>query len=206
MQHYDGINPPWITMWSQPQKTVRLLVQTNPRYGLFLLATMYTLQNIFYFANWWSLGSRFSFNTLVFGGACLSPLIAWIWLYVASWFLYVTGKPLKGLASQEHIRTAVAWSRIPNSLGLVMWFLLLMVYPNTVFVQDAGGGPSSVFINLISVIIGTWSFVLLVQSLREVQRISVGRALLNILFAWFSYFVFLFLLFNLFRYIYLMSF
>lgn len=204
MLHVEGANP-WLSMWSQPQKTIRLLLQTDPKYGLFSLATIYTLQNIFFFANWWSLGTSFSFDLIVFGGVALSPLIGWIWLYVAAWFLYLTGKPLRGVSSQAHLRTAVAWSRIPNSLGLGMWFLLLMVYPHTVFVQDVGG-PSSVFINGISLILGIWSFVLLVQSLREVQRYSLGKAFLNIFLAWLSYLIFLFLLFNLLRYIYLILF
>jgi hypothetical protein len=73
---------------------------------------------------------------------------------------------------------------------------------NEVFVNGVSG-PSSLFINFIVFILGIWSWVLLIQSVREVQGFSLLRTLLNFVFAWLISTVISFFIFFVFRYLYI---
>lgn len=193
---------PWLSMWGSPRNTVRALITHKPKYGTLFLASIYTLQNIFYFSNYWSVGFSVPFYAVLIGAVLLCPFIGWLWLYVKGWVLYFTGRWLEGKAPQLHIRTALAWSRLPSSINLLMWLVLLIAQPHTVFIQDVEG-PALLFIQFIVLILALWTFFLLVQSIREVQGFSIGRALINVLLAWLIFSFLTFLFFTLLRFLYI---
>lgn len=185
---------PWLSMWSQPKSTVRALVHSNAGYGVFYLASIFALQSFFFYANWWSLGLNTHFYTILLAGLILSPLIGFIWIYYLGYIFYFTGKWLGGSAPVSHLRTAIAWSKIPSSISLLMWIFLVLSSPTLVFIQDAGG-PSSIFINFITLILSIWSLVLLIQGISELQEFSTLRSISNVLLSSFISTMILFLLF-----------
>lgn len=191
-----GMNP-WLSMWGQPRVTIRSILYSNPKYGIFYLASLYVLDNCFFYSNWWSLGASFPFYSIFLVSLILSPLVGLGWLYFSSWIFYFTGRWLKGEAPPVHLRAAIAWSKIPLSASVFMWLLLLAVHPEATFIQD-GGGSSSLFINFITIILNIWSFILLVQSIREVQNFTLLRSIANIFLAGLITFVIGFLSFALF--------
>jgi hypothetical protein len=195
-----GLNP-WISMWNQPRSTIRAIVHSKPSYGVCYLATVYALQSFFFYANWWSLGLNARYHLFMTLGVILSPFFGVIWLYFVGIIFYLSGRLLKGTAPSSHLRAAVAWSTLPYSITLLMWLFLIFVGPESVFIQDAGV-PSSIFVNCIAMIVGIWSIVLLIQSIREIQQFSVGRTIINVLLSWvlLSVFYLAFLIFI--RYIY----
>ncbi len=196
-----GVNP-WATMWTSPRSTVRAVVNVSPKYGVFCLAWIYALQNYLYFASYWSFGLSFSFFTILLIGVFGSPLIGLAWIYFTGWVYYVTGKWLGGAATQAHLRTAIAWSKIPASISLLMWLILMIAGAETIFINGVSG-PSTLFLNFILFILGVWSLVLLIQSVREVQGFSLGKTLLNLIFAWIVSWVFVFFIFITLRFMYI---
>lgn len=173
---------PWFLMWKKPRTTIRSIIQVNPRYGVIYLAAAVVLQNMFYFANIYSLASRFGFFTVLFAMLLLSPILGMAWLYFSGWVYFFTGRWLGGVASALHLRAVIAWANVPSILSVAMWLVLLMARSETIFVIPVTG-PSLFFVNLIITILGAWSLVLLFQSLREIQGFSLGRSLANILLA-----------------------
>lgn len=190
---------PWLSMWSQPRKTIRSIIESNPSYGVFYLATLFTLQEFFFVANLWSLGLRIPFWVILFSGLIFSPVVGMIWLYFAGWVFRVTGSIFKGKAPQSYLRCAIAWSKVPMTVTLFMWLVLMIIHPETVFIQDVGN-PSSVFVNFINLILDIWAFVLLIQGVREVQKFSVGRAIGSVVIANLFLFLITFIIVGLFRY------
>jgi hypothetical protein len=178
--HFGGMNP-WLSMWTQPRKTIRSIVQENPRYGVLALAILYAIHNLFYVANLYSLGFRARPSIIFIAILLLSPVVGLLWLYFTGWIFHFTGRWLGGLASRLHLRCAIAWSQIPYVFSVAIWLILLTARFHTVFVQSASGA-SLIFINLmIAATLGVWSFVLLVQSIREIQGFSVARAVVNVI-------------------------
>lgn len=194
---------PWLSMWNQPRTTVRTLTHSRPTFGVYLLSTVYALQSLFFYANWWSLGLSFNYSPIITVSVIASPFFAVVWLYFMGYIYYLTGRIFRGNAEALYLRTCLAWSKIPYSVNLLMWFVLIFSNPNYVFIQDSLG-PSSLFVNLIVLIVGIWSFVLLVQSVREVQQFSFLKALANVILAWLVSGIVYFLIFSIVRYFYLM--
>lgn len=171
---------PWLTIWTNPRPTIRAIVDTNPKRSFYWLASLYALQSILFFANYMSLGLTYHLAIILILAVVLSPLIGAIWLYIYGWLFYITGRWLGGVAPSSHVRAAFAWSKVPLFINLAMWFILLLFSAENVFIQYSAG-PSLLFINFITLISGIWSLIILIQSLREVQEFSVGKAIGNVL-------------------------
>lgn len=173
-----GLNP-WITMWTQPGRTIREIINTNPRTGFFFLASIWFLQFFFIVTAYRSLIFPINWLLTVLIAIVLSPIAGSICFYVFGWLVYVTGKWLKGTASPSSARCAFAWSRIPLIIDLIMWFVISLFVSEMIFNRFANG-MSFVFINLIACLTSVWSFVLLVAAVKEIQKFSLSKAILNI--------------------------
>jgi hypothetical protein len=180
MSEMAGINP-WVSMWAQPRSTVRALILKSPSYGLFRLAIIFSLQSIFFYANWWSFGVKFQYPAILLVGLVLAPLVGLLWIYLVGVIFYLTGRILKGNATQNQLRTAVVWSKIPSLATLLIWLIFIFSSPNEAFIQN--GVSSSVWLTFFILILGTWSLLLLVQGIREIQGFSLTRSVFNVFLA-----------------------
>lgn len=194
MVQVAGRNP-WLSMWSQPTVTIRAILHSNSKYGIYALSSLYAFENFLFFSNWWSFGLNTPYYTILILSILLSPIVGIAWLYYTSWIFQLTGKLFKGQSSAAHLRTAIAWSKIPSSVSVFMWLILLANHPNDVFIH-ASTGPSSIFINFITFIVAIWSYILLVQALRETQKFSLLAAVGNFVLAWLLSSLILLLIFN----------
>lgn len=172
-----GVNP-WISMWAEPRSTIRAIVNTNPRIGILYLASLYVIQSFFYGFSFLHLTSHPYLS--LFLAILLSPIAGMLWLYFAGSILYLTGRLLGGHAPRSYLLAAMAWSKIPMTISLLMWFVLLIASQGVELLYYPQG-VSSVFIFLIAFISFFWSQVLLFQSIRELQGFSVARSLVNII-------------------------
>lgn len=194
----------WLSIWGKPRAAIRGIIDSNPRYGLLYLVSVFMLQNLFFYANWWSFGVKLAPSAIIIAALILSPLIGMVWVYFAGWIFYFTGRWLNGRAPASHLRAALAWSKIPVIFNLLMWIILILIDPKTAFILNSKGS-STVLINFVNLATGIWSFVLLIQCIREIQRFSIGRSIINIAMGWVIYFLFIMIFAILFRYLYLLS-
>lgn len=170
---------PWRSMWLNPKETIRWIVQTNPRYGVFWLSSIYVLQSTFFFLNFWSLGLAFSHDKLWIPSVLIAPFLGVLWVCFYGWILRSTGRWFGGKAPPSHIRAALAWSRLPMSLALAFWIFFLLWNPEEAFIQQGPGNLAPLY-HLFFLTLGLWSLFLFVQALREVQHFSILKALANI--------------------------
>ncbi len=201
----DKKNNPWISMWTRPKPTIRSIVQVNPNQGLWLLASLYALVCGFFTANFYSWGLNNAFLPVFIPLLILSPLLGWAWFSFDAWIIQQIGVWLKGRASFVAVRASVAWSKVPYLLSLFMWAVLILMQPDTVFIQYASG-PVTVFISLISLIVNIWSLLLLIEAVREVQSFSIGRAVCNIFLSLIANWIIVLILMFTARYVYLLTF
>src|SRR5579872_6457405 len=125
-----------MTMWGSPRTTIRNLVHTNAKYGVICLAALYALDNFFFFANWWSLGVAEPYYFIFLVSLLLSPVVGIIWLYGMGWVFYFTGRWLRGAAPAAHLRSVLAWSKIPFTTSVFMLLILLAVHPEQTFILE----------------------------------------------------------------------
>ncbi len=180
MQEIDPNINPWITMWSQPQKTIRAVINIDPNMGFFFLASIWFLQFFFLFESYYSLSLPIHWALTIVVAVIISPFVGALCFYSIGALLYIIGKLMKGKATFAHTRCAFAWSRIPVIIDLIMWFTISFFISELIFAR-VGVDMSFIFINLIACITSIWSFVLLVGVVKEIQKFSLFKALLNVI-------------------------
>lgn len=167
-------------MWFRPQRTIRAVININPKMGFLFLAAVWFLQFFFLFETYYSIKFPVHWALTILFAVAVSPFFGGICFYFMGWILYVTGKWMKGKALQSHTRCAFAWSRIPLIIDLVMWFAISFFVTEVVF-AGMQVGFSFIFMNLIACSTSVWSFVLLVGAIKEIQKFSLIKALLNVI-------------------------
>jgi len=190
MMHKMNLNP-WMTMWTNPRKTIREIVNISPKKGMFILACIFGLQYLLSLAHSMSLGQNYSPLVILIASLVCAPFIGYFWFYVFSGCVYWTGKLFKGQSQFFQILSSVAWSAIPYILNVLMWFIFLATSTFTVFVQQTEGF-TFFFINLISLITAIWSLILVLKCIKEVQDFSYWKSIGNYLAGLVVYFLILF--------------
>jgi hypothetical protein len=178
---------PWLKMWTKPKETIRALVTFDPRYRFLTLCAIYGIPSMLQLAQSMSLGYSYSLVGILIGSIFLSIFAGMIGITISSALLYMTGKWIGGVGSYLQIRCAVSWSNVTNIASILLWASLIASFKIGYFTDAFATAPltqgqSWLFTGtfFIQAVVSIWSFVLLVQSLSEVQGFSVWKALLNV--------------------------
>lgn len=178
---------PWLSIWVQPRETMREILDTNPKYGFLILCAFYGFPMAMSFAQSFSLSSVVPTWSIVIAALVLCTFLGFVGIYISTWLLYVTGKWIKGTGSFQDIRSAVAWSNVPNVVTSITWLILLGFFGGQVFSKGfsettfVGYQAGVVFlVFLVQSIVSIWGFIILLKTLGEAQGFSAWRALLNI--------------------------
>jgi len=175
----DKINP-WISIWTEPKKTIKALVLTNPKRGFFFLSSIWFLHFFFLFINFLYL-PFFKYIILSIALVILSPFLGALFLSGISYLFFIIGKLLKGKANYLHIRCAFSWSRMPIILDLIIWFSIFVISSSSLLKIDIlNTWNSFIFIKWIVVVTAIWAFILLVLAIKKIQRFSLLKTLINI--------------------------
>lgn len=167
---------PWLQASLHPRNTIRFIVENNPKQGFVWIAWIYALQYLLFTIGYSFSGASW---TPLIVSLVLAPVLGLLWFYFYGWLLSFTGKWLGGQASMEHLRAAFAWSKIPSLINYPIWLFLVISSGSMFFLP----GPLFTFLNLIVMAVSIWMLVLLVAMVAEVQKFSLGRAIINCFFA-----------------------
>jgi len=172
----DPPKNPWLWMLVQPADTIRQIVDFDPQYYVLLLSCLYgisalligTIQNPNLHLNYTVL-----LPTVLVGG----PLFGLLSVSLIGWTLRIAAPHSGGHASEHETQAAFAWSLLPEIYVLPLAFAAaIAVSPDTGVVQ-AGTATALIIATLVaSVASRLWSFVLLLNTLAEVNQFSLWSA------------------------------
>lgn len=179
---------PWIRVFTDPRGVAKEYAAERSNYGLGWISGIYgflvlleCLQNL-------SAGTHYALWVVILFSLFFAIPAGYITLSIAAGLIWWTGKLLNGKASFTAIRSALAWSKIPEVVGLLGWVLLMMVYKANVFVPafiqktynfSYFTLPTGVMI--FQIIFSLWGFIILLLLLSEVQGFSAWLALINVI-------------------------
>lgn len=170
---------PWLTIWTSPRQTIRHILETAPKRKTFLLAVVFGLQYLLSFYHALLTQGTFVNPYLMIGALVFSPLLGYILFYISSFILFIVGKLFKGKAIFSHVYAAVAWSVVPFIVNVVLWFCFFVFFTFDTSLFD------SVYYLIFGIVVGyiipIWSFILLINCLKEVQQYSTLRSIGTIL-------------------------
>lgn len=179
---------PWLDIWTKPKKTIRAIVNTDPKYGFVLLSAIYGLPLAFNVAQSLAFTPDVPLWAILAGSVILCTFLGMIGISVSAWLLKVTGRWIGGKGNFQSVRAAVAWSNVPNFVTVLVWIVLLAVFGGRVFTstfaetQFIGYQAGILFLGmLVETVVSVWGFVILLNTLAEVHEFSVWRAILNVI-------------------------
>lgn len=115
-------------------------------------------------------------------------LFGWISYYIFAGLLSWTGEWLKGKGNTKSLLRMVAYATLPSTAALVLLVPEIALFGNGVFrgVLDTSDGDIPTLIvyvalNLIEIGMGIWSLVLFVIGISEVQKLSIGMSIVNLI-------------------------
>lgn len=176
----------------QPRQTIRQIIHYDPEYNVSLIVGLIGIIVILDKASDKGLGEHVSFASVLFIAVIFGPITGIIRLHIMSRLIAWTGPQLGGHGDSREIRTALAWSEVPNLLSFGLWGAYLFVAGELMFKKemlfeteaDLATAEFVMFAGTgIAILLSLWSFVLKLKALGEVQEFSAWRALGNLILA-----------------------
>lgn len=169
---------PWITIWTEPRRTIRQIVDTDPTYGVLLLAGLAGALSALE-VRWMAMPSHavgMRWPLMVAFSVVIGAVFGIVALYIYGFFLKWTGAALGGTANYAEVRAALAWSEIPAMVAAAISLLAIIfgvAGPVAGSMMPRRGGG----LDFVHLVLGVWSFVLMLKCVGEVHRFSAWRAL-----------------------------
>ena len=187
----DGPLQPFKTIWLHPRRTIRQLVAHNPELYVVPLVCLAGIVNVLDRASQRNLGDRWSLATILGIAFLLGPLGGLFALWIFSHLIRITGNWIGGTAPREHLNTAIAWAKVPAVVTLPLWLLLLALFGFEMFTSETPRMDAEpmifallIAVGIVETILSIWAFVLLCNTVAEVQGYrSAWRGLGNLLLA-----------------------
>jgi hypothetical protein len=178
----EGINP-WLTIWVQPRKTIRFMIE-NSKFGwVFLLVCLAGISNVLDIASNANMVDKVSTSTVgivligIFIGAILG-LVVWSLSSLLYWSI---GKLFKGTGTLREIMTASAWAFIPIVLSLILWIPDLQILGDGAFSAIPSAitpfeGIVIIFSAIVELVFSIWYVVILVKAIAEAHQFSAWKS------------------------------
>ncbi len=183
----ENMNP-WNAIWTQPRATIQSLIVKDPNYGLKRLYWIYGLTTALSFSKMYSLITLYPLWAIVIGSLLLGIVIGLVFINITAYILHWCGRLIGGNAPFKQVRCVVAWSNVPVLINVLTWLLLICAFKEQTFYPDfpvevTWTNKTGLFLLAIlgNSIAAIWSFVILIQGLREVQGFSIWKGLLNVI-------------------------
>ena len=182
---------PFQTIWLHPRKTVRSIVAFNPEMHVLLLVCLAGIGEALDRASNKNAGDSMPLGAIFALAFVLGPLSGLIGLWIGSYLIRISGEWLGGNAPREHIKTAMAWSSVPAVFALPLWIPQLLLIGEEMFTTNTprlDAQPALLIpflgIALVELVLGIWGFVLLCNTVAEVQGFrSAWRGFGNLILA-----------------------
>lgn len=174
-------------IWTEPRRVLKYINETKYEKYFYILLFLAGVSGAFDRAANKSMGENASLLGIVAGCVILGGFLGWLSYYIYAALLSWTGKWLDGKGDTDSIYRVLAYAMIPSAISLIFLVPQIAVYGIDLFVKDgdlvnAGIVENIVFWGaiLLEIILGIFTIIFSVIGLSEVQKISVWKAILNL--------------------------
>lgn len=175
-------------IWTSPRAVIKYINENKYEKFVAILLILAGIARAFDRASTKDMGDTYSLWTII--GICvvLGGSLGWIAFYIYGLLLSWTGKWLKGQGDQKSIVRMLAYAMTPMILTLLLVIPQIGIYGVEIFKSDGDITSAGLLSNIIfygamilELVLGIWSLVLCVIGISEVQKLSTGNAILNLL-------------------------
>lgn len=175
-------------IWFSPKEAFTFLVQYKYDKHVTLFLILSGIVNAFDKAISKSMGDSLPLWGVISFSILIGILFGWIVKFLYALSINWTGRWFNAKGDTKSILRILAYAFIPSIFSLFLLFIKIGIYGNTIFQSDYENLHSSLLDNIIywtiyflDLILVVWSVVLLVIGISVVQKISIGKAILNLI-------------------------
>ncbi|QDU94367.1 Yip1 family protein [Lignipirellula cremea] len=196
-EHSEQELKPFRTIWTRPRETVRRIIAVNPELHVVLLACLAGIGETLDRASMRNLGDKMPLAAILGVALVFGPLGGLLSLWVGSHLIRLSGNWMGGAGNRESIKTAIAWASVPAVFALPLWIPAIAFFGSDMFTAATPRLDAQpvlwipfVAIALVEIVLGVWGFVLLCNTIAEVQGFhSAWAGLGNLILAGALFFV-----------------
>jgi len=181
---------PWFQILIRPRFTMKWILGNDSSGDVFILCYLEGLAYYLLNASTTGMGNKHSVMGILLWGLASAFVFMLVKIYIGGGILFLTGRWLKGAEEVDGIRSALAWSTMPNIWGLLLWIPAFVFLQEELFTTATPRLSTSMplFIGYLVfrflILIGNiYSMILLVPTLAEAQGFSIMRSITNIFLA-----------------------
>jgi hypothetical protein len=175
-------------IWISPKEAFTFINNYKYNKNVILLLTLSGIVKSFDKAISKNAGDNLSIWTIVIFGIISGIVFGWIINYIYAFSISWTGKWFNATGDTQSILRVIAYSSLPAIASLFFLFLRILIYGNAIFQSSFFDLYNGLFDTIIywsfyfiDVVLIIWTVVLLVIGTSVVQKISTGKAILNLI-------------------------
>jgi len=175
-------------IWTSPRKVFKFINDNHyDKYvnGLLFFAG---ISRAFDRASLKDMGDKMSLLAILAFCIIAGGLLGWISYYIYAALLSWTGKWLKGQGNTKSILRIISYALTPAIIALIFLIPQIGIYGNEMFKSNgdivSAGLVGNIFVYgslFLEFILGIWTIVFCVVGISEVQKLTIGKAILNLL-------------------------
>lgn len=175
-------------IWTSPRKAFAYINDTHHSKYVYVLLLFAGISSAFDRASMKDMGDEMSLWAIL--GLCivLGGLLGWISYYTYAALINWTGKWLNGKGDTSSILLVLSYAMTPSIIALIFLIPQIGIYGNEIFKAEgdifSAGLISNILVYIsmiLEFILGIWTIVLGVIAVSEVQKLSIGKSILNLL-------------------------
>lgn len=175
-------------IWISPRQVLKFINDNRYDKDVTVLLVLSGISRAFDRASMKNMGDNLSIWAIL--GLCiiLGGLLGWISYYIYAALISWTGKWLNGKGNTTSILRILAYAMVPSIIALLFLIPQITIFGVEIFQTDgditSAGWASNIFFYgsmAIEVILGIWTLVFCVVGISEVQKLSIGMSILNLL-------------------------
>ena len=175
-------------IWTKPREVFKFINDKHYDKYVKVLLVLAGISSAFDRASMKDMGDRMSIWAILALCIIIGGLLGWISYYIYAALLSWTGKWLDGKGDTTSILRILSYALIPSIMALLFLIPQIGIYGNEIFKADGDITSAGLILNIIvygsmtlEVILGIWTIVLCVIGVSEVQKLSIGKSILNLL-------------------------
>jgi hypothetical protein len=175
-------------IWTNPRMVFKYINEN--RYEKYMTALLFLagVSSSINRATLKNMGDKSELLSIIGLSIVLGGLFGWISYYLYSAMLSWTGKWLDGQGDTKSILRVLSHAMLPSIVSILFLIPQIGVYGNEIFKSNGDISSAGIISNIlvyscmaIDAVLGIWTMVLCVLAISEVQKLSIGKSILNLL-------------------------
>lgn len=178
----------FIKIWTSPREVFKYINDNKYDKFVHILLVLAGIAKSFDKASENDMGDNLPLLAVIAFCVFLGGLFGWISYFIYAALLRWTGKWLNGKGDTESLLRMISHAMIPSICVLVLLIPQILLFGNGIFKSELDAYGGEIFLTIVlyssiilEMILGIWTLVIFVIGLSEIQKLSIGKSILNMI-------------------------